>query len=312
MAGKSIRIFLVDGTASGLATASIGQWTGVAVVAARTRLDALARRPEARRPSVYVLEGADAVNPSRRRVYVGETDSFVDNRQRIHDVERDFWERVVIFTSTDENLTKAHTRYVEARLLELARDARRATIDNTAFPAVPALPEADRSDMEVFLSQMLILLPVLGLDFASVLDVGRPDESVERVLFELRIADLSARARLVDDEFVVLKGSHARRRTTDSCQQGYRRMRAQLIEEGVLAESASPELLEFHENVPFRSPSAAAAVVYGNNMNGRETWKVASTGQTYGEWEDAQLALSSERASGRAGGVTVGEGAPLS
>ncbi len=48
-------------------------------------------------------------------------------------------------------------------------------------------------------------------------------------------------------------------------------------------------MLEFVEDVPFASPSAAAAVVYGGNMNGRAAWKLLSTGQSYGDWQDAKL-----------------------
>ena len=39
----------------------------------------------------------------------------------------------------------------------------------------------------------------------------------------------------------------------------------------------------------FSSPSAAADIVAGRSTNGRTAWKVVGTGQTYAEWEDAQL-----------------------
>jgi hypothetical protein len=34
---------------------------------------------------------------------------------------KEFWTRVVFFTSKDDNITKAHVKYLEARLVELAR-----------------------------------------------------------------------------------------------------------------------------------------------------------------------------------------------
>ena len=44
-----------------------------------------------------------------------------------------------------------------------------------------------------------------------------------------------------------------------------------LVASGKLAERGS--LLVFTDDVLFNSPSAAAAVVYGNNANGRLLWK---------------------------------------
>jgi hypothetical protein len=38
MLGKSVRLFLVDGTPQGLRTAEVGVWTGQAMLAPRTEL----------------------------------------------------------------------------------------------------------------------------------------------------------------------------------------------------------------------------------------------------------------------------------
>lgn len=37
---------------------------------------------------------------------------------------------------------------------------------------------------------------------------------------------------------------------------------------------------------------SAAAVVMARNANGRREWKEASTGKTYGEWQELQLKLA--------------------
>src|SRR5205085_12194121 len=74
---------------------------------------------------------------------------------------KEFWISAIVFVSKDENLTKAQVRYLESRLLiEAARVGRFTLEQNQAGGS--RLPESDREDMEVFLSRIRQLLPVLG------------------------------------------------------------------------------------------------------------------------------------------------------
>ncbi len=70
---------------------------------------------------------------------------------------------MVYFISKDENLTKAHIRYLEGELIEQARQANRALVVNEQSSGAK-LPESDREDMEVFLEKINQLLPVLGIE----------------------------------------------------------------------------------------------------------------------------------------------------
>ncbi|MCY1313847.1 hypothetical protein D9M70_644150 [compost metagenome] len=49
------------------------------------------------------------------------------------------------------------------------------------------------------------------------------------------------------------------------------------------------EHLLFSDDYAFSSPSAAAAVVCGRAANGRTSWLIEGTGQTYAAWQDQQL-----------------------
>ncbi|XOV76591.1 MAG: DUF4357 domain-containing protein [Phycisphaerales bacterium] len=98
---------------------------------------------------------------------------------------------------------------------------------------------------------------------------------------------MTARAREDDGEFVVLKGSHARRDGTDSWTFG-KKDRAKLLEDGMLVPAADGDLA-FAEDVAFSSPSLAAAVVLARNTNGRTAWKLRGSGQTYADWQETKL-----------------------
>ena len=132
--GRSIRLFLVDGLANGLLTAEIMNWTGHALTGSRSRLPELVQRPECARTGVYFLVGTDPDNALRPLVYIGESDDVAKRLKQHHRPEdqggKDFWEKVCLITSKDQNLTKAHVKFLESRLLALAKQSGRCGLIN--------------------------------------------------------------------------------------------------------------------------------------------------------------------------------------
>jgi hypothetical protein len=296
---KSIRIFLPEGSPTGLLFAEIMNWTGKVLVAPQANLPELVSRWELQRPGVYMLAGPDPEHPGRDLIYIGEADE-VKSRLLAHarDEGKDFWTRTIVVVSKDSNLTKGHVRYLESSLIALTQRAGRAALANkTAPPRDGLLPEPDQADMEAFLAQVELILPVLGFNFLrkapSFAAPGEPPSVVakESPLLEINTVGVSATAREVDGEFVVFAGSTARNKATPSWT-SYRGLREQLVAEGRLVPADEPGFLVFTENVGFASPSAAAAVIYGGNQNGRRAWRLQQTGQTYKEWQDAELAAA--------------------
>jgi hypothetical protein len=55
--GRTVRLFLVDGTPGGLVTAEIMNWTGHVIAAPRSSLGDLWKRPEMKRTGDYKLIG---------------------------------------------------------------------------------------------------------------------------------------------------------------------------------------------------------------------------------------------------------------
>lgn len=293
MTGRSIRIYLVDGDASGLLTAEVMNWSGKFVVAPRTMLKELAIREEVSRTGVYMLAGPDPEYPTQDMVYVGEGDN-VFKRITAHDKDSDkeFWTRCVLVISKDLNLTKGHVRYLESRIIDKGHTSGRARLFNGTAPPLPPMPEPDVADMEGFLSHIELVLPVLGFDFLKPKPVVRPpgngDVSKASPVFEYFSGDASAKAQEIDGEFVVLKGSTALATLKDSWT-SYRGLRDSLIEEQKLVAIPDRPLYLFAEDIAFKSPSAGAAIVNAGNMNGRTAWKIVATKQTYADWHQSQM-----------------------
>lgn len=299
--GRSVRLYLVDGSPTGILTAEIMNWTGHALVAPRSRLGEALSRDEASRTGVYFLVGDDPDQPTRARVYVGEGDNVIDRiKSHAKDASKDFFSRVCIVTSKDANLTKSHVRYLEHRFVELTKGADRANLANGNEPGRKALPESDISDMEFFIAQVEVILPVVGFDFlrpkGRITALAAPSKGAEQasglpleLVFASDKLGYRAMAVEVDGEVTVLEGSTATAKS-DFASKGYSSLRDLLITEGRLVPVPGSQLLQFKEPVTFTSASAAAAVVANRNTNGRTAWRLISTGQTLKEWQDAQLA----------------------
>lgn len=311
--GRQVRLFLVEGSTGSLMTAEIMNWTGHLIAAPRTELPHLLERNEVRGTGVYFLLGDDPEGTYETKVYIGEGDS-VDSRLRVHAKAqdaggKDFWNRVVVVTSKDANITKAHARYLESRLIAITAATKRATLDNSTNPPDQSLPEADRSDMEYFLAQLRIVLPVLGVHILRAtrqqpphaapdtgnamggsehqpLGDGTPSGS-ESPEFRLRVAkvpDRYARAVEIDSEFVVKAGSFASAHVK-VMQPGYENKRNTLMRTGVLAPvSGTADVLRLAQDVVFNSVSEAASVMNGSSENGRKRW-VTDDGVSYGVWQ---------------------------
>jgi hypothetical protein len=304
--GRTLKVFLVDGTPTGLLTAEIMNWTGHVITGPRSRLTELIQRPEAQRTAVYFLVGPDQGAGIGTQVYIGETDDASRRLAQHNKPEekggKDFWERVCVVTSKDANLTKGHIKYLESRLIVTAKEAGRCELVNGTDPGYAGLPEADRSDMEFFLEQIQTLLPVLGFEFLRrgpqpAADAGAGQAGAATVapnmvspLFngDVRRYDITARAQEINGEFVVFKGSKARA-TWEGVDGSYTRLFNELIKSGVLAPTEDSRHRVFTQDYAFSSPSAAASVVSGRTANGRTHWRLELGNKTYADWQDEQV-----------------------
>lgn len=299
MTGKHIEVFLVEGVPGAITTAEIVGWTGHVLFGPRSDLGDLLRRPEAQRNGVYLLLGDDDEAFGGVRCYIGRTESFArrfaDHKNR---ASKEFFDRAVLVSAKDDALTEGHWGYLEARLVELARQAKRVDLSNIQTPQGRKLSEAQASDMEAFIGQLEVILPVLGVDAIKVrpaADSPKPT-SIESPVFhlELKKSGVSAVGQQVGDEFLMLEGSSVVASwdaigTADSTRRAYTAYRAQhqkLVANGSIAVGGRVGTLT--RDIPFRSPSAAGAVALGRSCNGRKEW-VSHEAGSYGDWEDRGL-----------------------
>lgn len=284
MTSATIKLFLPHGDAKRLRVGEVSNWTGKALAAPRTELDDLLAREELDNAGVYFLLGTnpDTGNP---KAYIGEAEVIRDRLKQHKAKALEFWNSVVVFISKDENLTKAHIRFLENRLWQESKTAARYELENTNG-SNPKLPESDREDMEVFLARIKQVLPVLGSDLLTpIVGSTRPTKAQPDLI--CKIKTVLARGRRTEAGFVVYKGSTAVLSLRPSAEGQHPfvvTLRAKLIQDGVLVQN--DDSFMFTQDAEFSSPSAAAAVIHGGGANGLTAWK-DSTGKTLKELEEA-------------------------
>lgn len=277
----SIRIFLPDGIADGLKIVEKSNWSGRCVVCPRALFPESKGREEFTRTGVYLLVGPSE-SGDVPMLYIGQGDP-VRPRLESHYAKKDFWTTAIFFVSKDENLNKAHIGYLESRLISLATAAKRCTMDNITAPVLPSMSEMDIADSEGFLDEMLLCLPLLGVNVFN-----KPAKVSQREQFKMNGKDSTAIGYEAPDGFVVLSGSKARIDEAAATPRYIIAQRKSLVDRGILIPDGGQYRLT--QDYTFNSPSQAAAVMMGRNANGRIEWK-DDQGRTLKELQEAEINL---------------------
>jgi hypothetical protein len=268
--GKTIKLFLIDGEPNGRITCELSNWTGKAYKIPRIKVKECSDRSDLSNPGVYMLFGKNEI--SKDLVYIGEAETVL-KRLIQHLTQKDFWTEAIVFISKDENLNKAHIKYLENRLFELAKNVNRYQIDNNTIPTQASIAESDRSEMEEFIENIKILINTLGHKvFEEKRESKSPQQQAKETFYIKSARGADAQGEISSDGFVVFKGSKVADSTVPSITQNFTRLRNQLIDSGVIIHSNG--IFMFTEDHVFSSPSTAAVIVMGRNANGLTEWKL--------------------------------------
>ncbi|MCK8637659.1 methionine sulfoxide reductase [Parasaccharibacter sp. TMW2.1882] len=301
--GRSLELFYIDGHPDGMVTAELFNWTGHVFVTPRTRLAEALQREEAGYAGVYLLLGE---YDGGAFAYIGEAED-LRARMKTHasSENKDWWETAVLVSASANRLNKAHVKYLEARMISIAKEIGHTPLQNSTTPSLPGLTEADVAKMEAFLANLMVVLPAIRVDMfiqrsrpagstAAASLMPRPESApAEQNLSSQFVLNypkynIQAHAMLQNGEFIVQAGSGAFRQWQGTENHSYRPLFEELLRGGVIAPDG--DIAKFVKDYAFSSPSAAAAMVYGRAANGPECWHEVTHNITYREWEARQLA----------------------
>lgn len=280
--GATISLYLADGKPAGIRIVEKDNWNGVGVDCSRSDLARARKRDEFSRSGIYLLLGNEGDVAGLPKLYVGEADD-LGARIPAHGRGKDFWTRVVMFTSKDGSINKAHAKHLEARLCALATKAKRCDLDNRIPPGPPQLTDSDRDSAERFLAEMLIVLPAVGI---TAFEVPAAADASRSPVLQLERKGASARGQETSEGFRVFEGAKARADEVPSIHAWLTELRADLVKNGALREIDGD--LALTQDYVFDSPSAAAGVFMGRAANGRTEWRTAE-GKTLKELQEEAL-----------------------
>ncbi|AGC78731.1 uncharacterized protein DUF4357 [Nonlabens dokdonensis] len=282
--GKTIKIFLIDGEPNGRMTCELSNWTGKALKIPRKKIKESSDRSELLNTGIYILIGKSPKSETKNLAYIGEAEE-IYTRLNQQLSKKEFWNEAIVFVSKDENLNKAHIKYLESRLHEIAVKTNRYEIDNGINPTRSTISESDVAEMEEFLENIKLLVNALGYKIFEELPQNLKTDvkdSVDDTFYLTGLRMANAQGRLTNDGFVVLKNSVISPSTTEGCSDHWIRLRERLIKDSIIIKTQNHFI--FNESYLFSSPSAAAAIVIGRNANGLKEWKLKN-GKTIKELE---------------------------
>ena len=291
--GKQIRLFLTDGSASGIRYAELMNWTGQAFACPKGLFAKLREWPETQRAGVYVLVGLN--EKGEEAVYIGESENVTTrllwhlSQSTLDDIVEAF-----LFTSKDDNLTKGHITHLEQRLVKRAEEAKQYVVEYGREPSEKTLSKPETATMEEFLENLYLVAAAMGYSVFETPPAERVVTDGEG-LFSLTVGNgITATGYLSEGGFVVMSGSAASPSDTPSLQAGYKGLREALKAKSVLVTDG--DRLKFTQDYTFRSSTAAAGVVAGSQRSGPQSW-IQADGKSIRDIE-AEKAEASEQAIG--------------
>ena len=282
--GKSIELFLVNGTADSLIIAELSNWNGKAIKIPRIEVSSC-NRDDITQAGVYFLfckedDGSDSV-------YIGEAENVKDRLvQHLRDYqsekEKYYWSTAVVFIGRD--LNKALIRYLENRFVEIARASKRYLVLTKNTYRNTVMKESQIAVMEEFVDNVKILINALGYKVLEPFaQVDPSNDTVDDKLLYITSGSVNATGKVTAEGFVVFAGATLNdKMSVKSLSAGMQKQRQKLFD------SSKVNNLVTTEDILFSSSSAAADFILGYSVSGPRTWKTKD-GRTLKELEDKQV-----------------------
>ncbi len=274
--GRKLTVYLADGSPTGIRHVEIANWSGQAIACPRARLAELNDWQEAQRPGVYFLFEKQS-GEMGDTAYIGESENLV-TRLKQQAKGQDFWSEVVLFSSKDENLTKAHVKYLESRLTQIATEAERYRLANGNSPTQSTLPRADRDAMEEYIQNLRLILGTLGHRILEPLkQIAHPNVDLSQskllssYLLSFTVRGLTGKGQITDEGFVLFAGSEISQKQKVSVPAKLRELLRNWVENGIVESKGNDYVLT--KDYVMSSSSYAAVMVAGTARSGPESWK---------------------------------------
>lgn len=269
--GKSIELFLANGTADSLITAELSNWNGKAIKIPRIEVSDC-KRDDIKGAGVYFLFCKEEDDSDS--VYIGESETIQERlNQHIRDYNADkekfYWTTAVIFLGRD--LNKALIRYLEDRFVQIARESKRYKVLTKNTYGKTVMKESQTAAMEEFIDNVRILINALGYKVLEPTIHNSPNSTADDETLYLNQGNASGKGMITTEGFVLFAGAVLNEKTSEkSLSKGAAMLRKKHLASNKVKDCVTTE------DILFSSSSAAADFVTGYSVSGPATWKNAA------------------------------------
>ena len=280
--GKSINLYLMDGSADGRIKCTLANWTGIAYRIPRTDLELCKDREHLKQSGVYFLFGVSD-ETGEPVVYIGQAGERKNGEGILHRLQehkknpdKDYWTEAVEFTTAGNTFGPTEISYLENRFCSIAIEAKRYVVKNANDPTQGHVTEEKESELEEFIDYAKVIMGTLGHKVFTPVNntaaANEDDNADNDQRFFLKTSKVDASGKRASDGFVVMKGSKIAPAPTKSCPNWIKQLRDRyqdkIDENSCLA-----------DDLAFTSPSAAAGFVNFASANGLTSW-ITQDGRT--------------------------------
>ncbi len=282
----------MDASPSGRISSELSNWTGKAYKIPRNKISDCKNISEIHDEGsvgVYILMGNGDVN--RKQAYIGETEN-IYKRLNEHVRKKEFWNEAIVIISKDENLNKAHIKYLEHRMIEEAKFVDRYDLTNSDFPKKPSISKPDQDEMEEFFIHLKLLVSTFGYKiFDSIIEAipdkeTNTDNDTSDIFYLEDTKGAYAEGVISNEGFVVFENAKFVKESTPTIPTNSKSIREQLITDKILQLKNGFYIL--NKKHLFSSSSSAASAIKGNSSSGPREWKLKN-GKSLKEYEKEQL-----------------------
>lgn len=255
---KKIELYLPDGDPTGCLICDVANWDGKIFKIPKSLLSRYSNRPELQYTGLYFLIGGD----DKPQIYIGEAENLY--RRLAQHLDEDFWSECLVIVKKENNINKAHAKYLENFFYQLAKATGRCALKNNCIPTKSSISEADEAVMDDFGLKVRDVISAIGYRFltplisAGVKFIINPTKNNPQ---------MSAKGMLTNEGFVVIKGSTTAQKFSSASSKSLKAKWDELRVHGIVKNN------KFTTDYLTSAPSTAAAMVLGRNANGLTEWK---------------------------------------
>lgn len=153
---KTIQMLLYDGDLSGVMYIEDTSWQiGAMFSSPRESIDDLIEKADCRKYGVYLLL-------SDEQVYVGQARD-LEKRTRQHLTDKCWWNYIILMTTKDNSFNGSDIDYLESRLIEKAKEAGTAYVDNLKKGNPEKVGTFREVELNCYLDEAFFLLKLIGV-----------------------------------------------------------------------------------------------------------------------------------------------------